>query len=131
MNEIRILAEESKHIMISGHIRPDGDCTGACIATGLYLKKVYPDKKIQVYLETVPEVFRFMDPAGEIIRQEIPEDAVDLFIALDSSSSDRLGEAEQAFNQARMTMCVDHHVSNLGYARQNFVEPQASSCSMI
>ena len=32
MNELRILSEEANDILIAGHIRPDGDCVGACIA---------------------------------------------------------------------------------------------------
>jgi phosphoesterase RecJ-like protein len=57
---------------------------------------------------------------------------VDLFLALDSSTTDRLGEAQDLFSQAGTTVCIDHHVSNLGYAEQNFVLPDASStCEVL
>lgn len=41
------IAEEVKdagRIGIGGHIRPDGDCVGACMALYLYLRKVFPEK---------------------------------------------------------------------------------------
>ena len=45
---LRKECEGAKRIGISGHIRPDGDCVGACLALSLYLKKmmeaVYKDR---------------------------------------------------------------------------------------
>ena len=31
--------EGAANIVISGHIRPDGDCVGSCMATYLFLKR--------------------------------------------------------------------------------------------
>ena len=42
--------ESAVSIGIGGHIRPDGDCIGACMAMYLYLIKNCPDKKVYVYL---------------------------------------------------------------------------------
>lgn len=47
------ILEEVKNnslIAISGHVRPDGDCIGACMGMYLYLKKALPEAKIDVYL---------------------------------------------------------------------------------
>ena len=44
---------------------------------------------------------------------------MDLFLVLDSSSKDRLGEAQAVFDTAKHTACVDHHVSNQGFADIN------------
>ena len=41
----------AKRIGISGHIRPDGDCIGACMGLYLYLKKEIPQADVQVFLE--------------------------------------------------------------------------------
>lgn len=132
MNELRIITEETDRIMIAGHLRPDGDCVGACIAAYHYLHNIYPEKTIDVYLTNLPEKFRFMDPEAKIISDFVSSEKYDLFLALDSSSPDRLGEAEKAFYQAGKTMCVDHHVSNKGYAGLNFIDPEASStCEVL
>lgn len=132
MNELKLIAEEAESILIAGHLRPDGDCTGACIATYHYLHHIYPEKKIMVYLELLPEVFQFMDEDRTIISTEVPSGKVDLFLSLDCSTPDRLGKAEELFYSAAKTACVDHHISNLGYAGSNFVKPKASStCEVL
>lgn len=131
MNELRILAEEPESILLAGHKGPDGDCVGACIAAYHYLKNIYPDKTIDVYLESTPETFQFMDQEKTIISHELKQKEYDLFVALDSSTVDCLGQAKEAFYQAKMTMCVDHHISNRSYAGQNFIDPDASSACEV
>jgi len=127
MTGLREIAQGAKTILIAGHLRPDGDCVGAAAAAYLYLKKIYPEAQISAYVEKVPEVYRFLDPEHSIFVEKLPEGPVDLFLSLDSSSKDRLGEAERLFDTAGRTACIDHHVSNLGYARENFVEAGSSS----
>lgn len=39
----------AESIGIGGHIRPDGDCVGACMALYLYIRKVFPTKKVEVF----------------------------------------------------------------------------------
>ena len=131
MTGLREIAQGAKSILIAGHLRPDGDCVGAAAAAYLYLKKIYPEAQISAYVEKVPEVYRFLDPEHSIFVEKLPEGPVDLFLSLDSSSKDRLGEAERLFDTAGRTACIDHHVSNLGYARENFVEAGSSSACEV
>lgn len=132
MMDLKQIAGDADTILIAGHLRPDGDCTGACVAACRYLRKAFPEKKIDVYLETLPRKFGFLDSDGTIISSEVREEIYDLFLALDSSTPDRLGDAEKAFNNAKKTFCIDHHVSNDSYAMDNIVEPSASStCEVL
>ena len=66
MNELNKAIDEAKKIIIAGHVRPDGDCIGACVALQRYIKRFYPEKNVCVYIETVPEVFQFMDDKKDI-----------------------------------------------------------------
>lgn len=132
MSDLRKMISQAEHIMVAGHIRPDGDCVGSCVAVYHFIRHVFPEKSVDVYLETLPERYECLDPAQEIIQQKIGQDPYDLFFVVDSSSPDRLGEAEQAFHQARHTLCVDHHISNQQYAELNFVVPDSSStCEVL
>ncbi|MEI3280362.1 MAG: DHH family phosphoesterase [Eubacterium ramulus] len=47
-------------VAISGHIRPDGDCVGSCLAVYNYICDNYPDIMADVYLETIPDKFLFL-----------------------------------------------------------------------
>ena len=125
------IVKEAGKVMIAGHIRPDGDCVGACIAAYHYIHNAYPEKKIDVYLEILPETFEFMDEDNKIISNEIKDTKYDLFISIDCSSSDRLGDAEKVFCNAETTACIDHHVSNHGYAETNIVDANASSACEV
>ena len=107
MTGLREIAQGAKTILIAGHLRPDGDCVGAAVAAYLYLKKIYPEAQIGAYVEKVPEVYRFLDPEHSIFVEKLPEGSVDLFLSLDSSTKDRLGEAERLFDTAARTACID------------------------
>lgn len=132
MTRLEDIAIEADNIIITGHKRPDGDCIGACIATYHYLSKVYPKKNIEVYLENMPSRFLFLDPLMEIVSTVLPKVQPGLFIAFDCSSPDMLGMAITLFNNSKMTVCIDHHTSNKGYAEKNIIDIQASStCEVL
>lgn len=131
MDELKNIAEKANNIIITGHIKPDGDCIGACIAAYSYLCKFYPDKNIKVYLENMSERFAFLDPDREIISNKLPVWKPDLAIVLDTSSADMLGEAAKLFRSAKTSLCIDHHISNKGYAKNNFIDANASSTCEI
>ena len=120
-----------KTIGISGHIRPDGDCVGSCMGLYLYLKKNYPDIHATVFLEEIPEEYKII-PHTEEIRSVFPaeEEPLDLFFALDCGE-ERLGEARELFQNAKKTVNIDHHISNLGTGKINYIVPDASSTSEL
>ena len=45
---------------IAGHVRPDGDCVGSCLATYNYIKDNYPQIQVDLYLEPIPNIFKFL-----------------------------------------------------------------------
>lgn len=134
---MRTIFESMEHaatIGIGGHVRPDGDCIGSCLALCYYLKKKYPNKKVDVYLEYVQDEFLFL-PNSSLVKQTIdgsekPE--YDLFFALDSGDLDRLGFSEPLFHNAGKTVNIDHHITNQGFADINLIKPEASStCEVL
>lgn len=124
------LLSQAKTVAIGGHIRPDGDCVGSCTGLYQYIKEMYEDISVDLYLESFPEVFKFIEATKEILH-EVKEKTYDLFIALDCGDADRLGFSKVLFNKARMTLCVDHHISNERFAMENYIKPEASSTSEL
>lgn len=125
------LVQKSDTIAIAGHIRPDGDCIGSCLGMYNELKRRYPNKAISVYLEEVPPAFAFLAGAEEVLTDFNEMKNVDLFLALDCGSIDRLGAMENMFRSAKNTVSVDHHISNTGFAERNIVDPKASSTGEV
>lgn len=78
----------------------------------LYLTTYYPEIETDLYLEEIPEAFQMMGHR-DVPKHEIVEGKVyDLFISLDCGDERRLGFSEPMFQNAKETLCVDHHVSN-------------------
>ncbi len=118
-------------VAIAGHIKPDGDCVGSCLATYNYIRSYYPQIKADLYLEPIPNVFKFLAGAGDIISDYAEEKAYDLFISQDCGDKGRLGEAVRYFSSAKKTVCIDHHISNQSFAMENHIFPEASSTSEL
>lgn len=125
------LLDGKNTVALGGHIRPDGDCVGSCMGLYLYLKEQYPQIQTEVYLEYIPDSYRFIQNT-EMVRHEImPGKIYDLFICLDCGDAERLGFSAPLFNQAAQTCCIDHHVSNCSFADLNEIVPDASSTSEL
>ena len=135
MENILNAVQSASSIAIAGHVRPDGDCVGSCLALYNYLTKYVNydwNKVIDLYLEPVPETFTFLKNADKITSEYDTNMTYDLFLSLDCSSPDRLGGALPIFERARKTICVDHHISNTRFAGTNLVVPDASStCEVL
>lgn len=116
---------------IAGHVRPDGDCVGSCLGVYNYIRTYYPDIDVRIYLEPIPNIFKFMNDSSKIRSEYTDEIIFDLFIALDCGDAGRLGEANKYFESARHTVCIDHHLSNRSFAEQNYIFPEASSASEL
>lgn len=121
-----------KTVAVSGHIRPDGDCVGSCTGLSLYLKENFPElERVDVYLEEIPESYFLLKGTEDILHDCTADMEYDLFIALDCGDKERLGAAAKYFDSAKKTLCYDHHISNLGFADVNYIEPQISSTSEL
>ncbi|MCI9616782.1 MAG: bifunctional oligoribonuclease/PAP phosphatase NrnA [Eubacterium sp.] len=131
MKKIDEIIGDAKTVGIAGHIRPDGDCIGSCMSLYNYLKKNKSEIEVRVFLEFVDEKFRIIKNTDRIETEGFDGTVFDLFISLDTASFDRLGKNAPFFENAKRTVCIDHHKSNQGYADYNYIVPEASSASEV
>lgn len=131
MNKIAEYLNNVSSVAIAGHVRPDGDCIGSCMGMYQYIRNNFKHIKVDVYLQKIPNVFRFIEGTEDIISNDAAEQQYDLFLALDCADLERLGEAQKIFQTARQKICIDHHISNPGYGDINHIEPAASSTSEL
>ena len=130
MKNIAEVLEGVKTVGIGGHIRPDGDCVGSCMALYLYIRTYFPDIDVTVYLDHPKPIFGHIECIDEI-KTEADDSVFDLFITCDVSARDRLALAGALFEKAKKTVCIDHHVSNPGFADINHVQGDISSCCEV
>ena len=134
IDNLHELLTNAKTVGISGHIRPDGDCVGSCLAMYNYIVTYYPNVEAHVYLDPIPNTFKFLKSADKIQDiHTVSEDTVfDLYIALDCSEGSRLGDAFNFFEKAKHTVCIDHHFSNNGFSEFSYIIPDDSStCELV
>ena len=103
-----------------------------CVPIFLYIiKNNYPKLRVALYLEPIPNLFKFLQRSEEIRSDYTDEIDFDLFIALDCSDLGRLGNAAKYFEHAKETLCIDHHVTNGAFAMDNYIFPKASLPCLI
>lgn len=114
---------KSAYILI--HQSPDGDCIGA--GTALYYILRSMGKKARVVCsDAIPHRYDFMheEYADEKFEPE-------LIIAADVADEKLLGKYREIYG-GKVDLCIDHHISNTGYAKNTLVRPDASAaCEVV
>ena len=131
MKNIAEILDGVKTMGIGGHIRPDGDCVGSCMALYLYVKEYFPNIQVDVYLDSPKPVFGYISCIDEMKTEAVGEKEYDLFVTCDVSARDRLALVGEYFDNAKKTACIDHHISNPGFAQINYVKGDVSSASEV
>ena len=132
MSKLDTVLAGKTSVGIAGHVRPDGDCVGSTLAVYNYIRFYYPKVDVRLYLEPIPNIFKFLAHSSDIRNEYTDEITFDLFIAEDCGDTGRLGNAAKYFEHAAHTFCIDHHVSNQAFADDNYIFPDASStCELV
>ncbi len=131
MTRLEELISRAGSIAVLGHTNPDGDCVGSCLALYNYIKEQDPARDVTVYLEKGPQKLSFLKNFDAICSQVPREASPDLCVCLDCSAKDMLKDFEPILDSARYSVCVDHHVTNPGYAAENIICPKASSACEV
>jgi phosphoesterase RecJ-like protein len=123
IEQIVDVIKSSGRVLILPHINPDGDCLGSAYALKGLLKGM--GKQADVLLEP-----------GEASPRELPilleteEESPfkpDLVIAVDCGDRDRLGKRISRFDACSQTVNIDHHPTNPGFAKLNYVDSHAAA----
>ncbi len=115
-------------IIISRHVRPDGDASGSTLGLQKLLRNTYPEKTVLVVNDDYGDAVSFL---GEEDR-EVPDEAFTdaLLLAIDTATLDRLSNSR--YKLAKELIKIDHHVEVEPYGDLSWVEDKRSSaCEMI
>lgn len=119
---------KARTIAISGHINPDGDSIGSLLALGLALKSLGKT----VYLlsqDSLPERYTCLPGASSVIREI--DKKVDLAIAVDCSNEEIIGRTFQTFQDAALTLEIDHHEFRRRFADLSLIDNNAAAVGEI
>lgn len=115
-------------IIISRHIRPDGDAVGSTKGLCTSLKLSFPDKDVRVINDDGSEYLAFLGPEDQQVSDDFYKDA--LALVLDTANLDRVSNSK--LNLAKEVVKIDHHIETEPYGTVSWVEDERSSvCEMI
>lgn len=133
IEQIDISIKNSKNILLVSHINPDGDTLGAMCGLYSLIKDNYKKKSDMVAVSKVPSTYHFVpfiDKVKSIEEFDLSRE-YDLVINLDVAALDRCGDAQVLFNKAKNTINIDHHETNIGYGKINYIEPYAAATAEV
>ena len=120
----RILAAQS--ILITSHVRPDGDAIGSSL--GLALALLDAGKHVQVVLsDGLPASFEHL-PGSHLIKTQA-KGTFDLIICVDCSDLKRVGKALDGYRAPDIV--IDHHSTNDAFGTLNLIEPEAVATASV
>lgn len=110
------------HILI--HRSPDGDCIGSGYALYAVLRAMGIRARVCCD-DPIPPMYRFLteDAAFEDFDPQT-------VIAVDVADLQLLGGLRERY-EGRIDLCIDHHISNTGYAKSNYWNPEASAACEV
>ena len=131
MLDLKESLKNVKSVAILGHIRPDGDCIGSCLALYNYITTYFPSIKVKVYLQKILPEYLMLKNADKIENDYSEDQVYDVCFSLDSADKERHGEYVKYFDTAKKTIGVDHHISNPGFADEHLIISDASATAEI
>jgi bifunctional oligoribonuclease and PAP phosphatase NrnA len=130
MNDLQIKIKDriqaANRVLVTSHIRPDGDAIGSSLALGLALLDA--GKQVQVVLsDGLPASFRHL-PGSEKIRKRA-EGEFDLIISVDCSDLKRVGKALDGYRSPDIV--IDHHSTTEAFGELNLIDPRAAATASV
>lgn len=128
--QIRHTLDAAERIVVSSHVRPDGDAYGSTIAMALYLQSL--GKDVTAWNEEgMTDKFRYLPECDLVTAPPEGKHDFDVFLALDTSTKERLGRVLKSTGSVGTWINIDHHVSNHRYADLNHIDDAAPATGQI
>lgn len=135
MKEIIKEIEKSNSVLLHCHPHPDPDSVGSTLAMKFALEQ--KGKKVTLIKgdSDIPKAFDFPGVENIVKKNffEIDLKDFDTFLILDCGGIEMVSKKSKVvFPDTLNTIVVDHHASNKGYGKYNYIEPKYSStCELL
>jgi bifunctional oligoribonuclease and PAP phosphatase NrnA len=118
--------QEAQRILVTSHVRPDGDAIGSSLALALALIDV--NKQVQVVLsDGIPTSFKHLPGTDMVVKKA--EGSFDLIVSVDCSDLERVGDALDGYHAPDIV--IDHHITTEPFGTLNLIEPEAVATASV
>lgn len=115
-------------IIVTRHVRPDGDAIGSSNGLAEIIRASFPQKKVYVQTEDSSDYLAFLNGDDEPISDEVYSGA--LLIVLDTATRDRISNSK--YDLAKEVIKIDHHIDIKPYGDLCWIEDfRSSTCEMV
>lgn len=126
IGEIKERLASANKILITSHVRPDGDAIGSLLGLGLALRDA--GKSVEMILaDGVPSSFKYLE--GSELIKKVPGNEHDTFITVDCADFRRVGKVFENFGQPDIN--IDHHITNENFGKINLIEAEEVATAAI
>ena len=130
MTELAAFLKARDDYALLGHINPDGDAAGSCIALALALKAL--GKRAFVFLPGgLPQMYSAFPCSVEIVSDGMLPFAPCTAFSVDVSDMHRLGGGREIFESCARRAVLDHHATNAGFGDVCVVDGDAAACGEL
>lgn len=117
-----------RRVLVTAHIRPDGDATGSCVAMARLLKVHGWEPTVALSPVSMGPPKFLLDYATCVAPTNVKARDYDCALVLDCGGLDRLPEGPLREAVARLPVLnIDHHVTSAPFGVARWVVPDASS----
>ena len=130
LTELAAWLKAHDNFIVQGHINPDGDASGSCIALCLALKAL--GKHAFVYLPGgLAKMYGGFELSTEIYSGSDLPFRPETAFSVDVSDKKRLGSGGELFDACADKAVLDHHSTNEGFGDICFVDGEAAACGEL
>jgi len=131
VDRLRTACEAGEHIVIAGHVAPDGDALGSVLALHLALRAAGARTVPTIGEEplALPVPLDRLPGADDLVAVPAlpPAEAVALLVTVDAASAGRLGAVTAYLDAGVETIVLDHHARNEPFGALRLVAPEAAA----
>ena len=120
VNQCADMLLKQDNILILTHAHPDGDTLGAGYALCRALLKCGKKARV-ICADEIPSKYDYM--VGGF---DMPEFEEEFVVAVDIAATNLLGDLCEKYEN-KIDLCIDHHQSNTGYAKNILLEEKAAA----
>ncbi len=123
---------ESRNILITSHVNPDGDAIGSGLALMKGIEKLNKNCNVRFVLQDkTPDRIKFLklEKRAEIYNPQ-EKYIFDLAVCVDSATLERTGTVKELIENCEK-INIDHHISNPCYGQLNYVEDISSTSEVV
>lgn len=127
LTEVANFLKSRDNFVILTHQNPDGDTLGSGFGLAMLLDRI-GKRSLVICSDEIPKKYSYFTSLAPQ-NGSISDDAT--IISVDVADTKLLGKLEKDYAQ-RIELCIDHHISNIGYAKATYLDGGASAnCECI